>query len=136
MIQERRIGEHVWYLLSREFPTALAAKHAWERLEHATRKQTGSLGLYRHKLPDGSRDFVTILSTERDQVVRAGRRLTFGEPFELPDDEVDALILRRARYVVEHHDGTRQRDVIRRPENRGAVITRSGHSIEHPPGRG
>jgi hypothetical protein len=138
---ERRIGETSWYVLTRRYPTAYAAAKGWERATHklkAIRKRGGvtSVGLTRHAHVGGEAVFVSAVSLERDQVVRTARLLG-GEPYELDDQGVEALIVRRAKVVLEHaRPNEPGRFEMRRPDGRGAQVTVGGDVIEPTPGQG
>ena len=115
-----------WWWTCAHYATAQAAKRAWERVERKTRS-TGELGLYRHGPVDDPGSCVTALGLDRGAVERAAKLMSDGTDERLPPDLVEAMVVRRARVVVEAARADREagRILIRRPES-GAVLDRRG----------
>jgi hypothetical protein len=120
-----------WWWTCASFPSAQKARSAWQRVERKTRSG-GDLGLYRHG-PEGPRQgtLVTALGLDRAKVERAAKLLSDGVDERLPPDLVEAMVIRRARVVVEaaQADAAAGRIRIRRPES-GAVLDSEGRMHE------
>lgn len=115
-----------WWWTCGHYPSALAAKRAWERVERKT-KRGGELGLYRHGPTDDPGSCVTALGLDRGAVEHAAKLMSDGDDQRLPSDLVEAMVVRRARVVVEaaRADADAGRILIRRPES-GAVLDERG----------
>ena len=103
MISEYDVGGVQWWVVSREFPSELAARGAWAALEAEGRRRKGklSLGVYRHGPPEqGGFRFVTAVGHDAAGIAFADRMLERGDDYDLPIDFAEAMILRRARVVV------------------------------------
>src|SRR3954470_10248454 len=134
-IMELPMGEHTWHVASALFPSAYAARQAWEHVERKVPK--GSLGLYRHgpDQEDMRGRVITVVTLDRSQMLRCARLLREGQDYPLHPDTLRALVARRAKMVLEHGaDGSSGRVKIRRPE-RGGRLTREG-DMEEPGGHG
>lgn len=125
-------GLNCWYVVSALYPSAYAARKAWERVERKTPK--GALGLYRHG-PQGDGRVVTVVSLDRAQVLRCAGLLRLGEDYRLDPTTARALIARRAQVVLAHRGEPAGRVKWRRPDARAARLTPEGDMIE-PGGHG
>lgn len=124
-----------WWWACARYPNAHMAKAAWGRVERKTR-ETGDLGLYRHGPREAIGTLVTVVGLDRDRVERAARLLRDGRDEPLARDLVEAMVLRRARIVVDNADAEPGRVLIRRPDGAGAVLDERGHMHERPRGEG
>lgn len=130
-ILERRAGEHRWYAVCVEFPSAFAARTAWEQMDR--KLGPGSLGIYRHGPADDPGRIVSAVSLSRDEVRKALRFLRAGSDYQLDEETLQALILRRARVVLDAAERGIDSGRLkwRRPEDAGAVLDkRTGEMIE------
>lgn len=129
-IIERDFGDGlVWYIASVQFATSYMARQAWEHVERKVSR--GSLGLYRHGPTENPGTIVSCVSLDRAQLLRCARLLRTGEDYALDETTMRALCARRARVVLEHaRGGESGRMLLRRPEGRGAEMTKDGRMIE------
>ena len=144
----KQMGEHVWYAVMVHYPTAYMAKKAWERADKKLIADSDGMGLGLTRLgpntdpsdiaagsPEGVYPVVAV-TLDQKMANRAVRALSDGTPFEPTDGFLQALILRRAKFVLEHAGEGPGRYSIRRPENRGAKLDDEGNIIEPEPGQG
>jgi hypothetical protein len=122
----------IWYVTSAQFPTAYAARRAWELIER--RVPRGTLGLYRHGPEQLHGQIVTVVSLQRAEVERCARLLVGGQDYELDEMTKRALVMRRARVVLAAQGQGSGRLKIRRPE-RGARLSPDG-DLSEPGGQG
>jgi hypothetical protein len=88
-----------WTVVTVRYATAKMASDAYQRLLRKTPR--GELGIYRHGPPEDGGTQISIVSLNRQEVERAARHLVGAEDVRLPDELVDAMVVRRARVVVE-----------------------------------
>ena len=88
-----------WTVVTGRYPTAKMGSDAYQRLLRKTPR--GELGIYRHGPPEDGGTQISIVSLNRQEVERAARHLVGAEDVRLPDELVDAMVVRRARVVVE-----------------------------------
>lgn len=135
IVEVRISPEHTWYVASALFATPYMARQAWELVER--KLPTGSLGIYRHGPEQRRGRMVTVVSTERAQVLRGARLLRLGEDCPLDEATMRALIARRARVVLAAAGEGQASGRLkwRRPEERGARLTPEG-DLREPGGQG
>ena len=92
-----------WTVVTGRYPSAKMASDAYQLLLRKTPR--GELGIYRHGLPEHGGNQISIVSLSRLEVERAARHLAGAEDVQLPDELVDAMVVRRARVVVEAAQG-------------------------------
>ena len=147
----RDVGPTRWYLVAVHYRTALIAKGVWERVERElVAGQGDGIGLIRlgpaGPAPAGSERTASgapadahpgvAITTDPDLAERAAGLLSGGVEWTPTPEFADAMILRRARVVLDHAGEGAGRVVSRRPEGRGAQLGPDGQMIEHEPGRG
>jgi hypothetical protein len=95
------VGGVTWFTFTRRYPSAEAAKRAYEKLAAEGRRQGGKLdlGFYRHGTQGSGMVYVTVISHEPGGMKTAKRMLRGGTEVGLCDDYVHAFILRRARVI-------------------------------------
>lgn len=136
-IIERVYGDARWYIVSAVYPDARLARWAWDEIDRRSRNWSErNAGIYRHGSAQTQGRVVTAVSMNRRSIVRIAGMLRAGEDHELDERDIDALVARRARVVLEHAGQGDGRMVVRRPENRGAQMTDTGEMIEPEPGQG
>jgi hypothetical protein len=126
-----------WFWTCAAYPSATAARRAWERIERKTRGG-GELGLYRHGVPGREGRLVSAVGLDRAAVERAAKLLSDGVDERLPSELVEAMVIRRARVVVEAaaaYPNRTGRIKIRRPES-GARLDQRGVMHDEPGGQG
>ena len=139
-VRPRRLSPQLadWWWCSARYASALMARRAWERVERKLPR--GSLGIYRHGPSDNPGVIVSAVSTKRSEIERVARLLRDGDDERLPVELLDSMIMRRARVVIDETRGgtldVSGRVKIRRPEDAGAALDRSGVMHEQRPGRG
>jgi hypothetical protein len=137
MIREFEFIDRTWYVVSRRYPTEAKARYAFERLDVEAKRARGALelGCYRHQYLDDDRAvYVTAIGHVRAGAEAADRSLT-GEPFELEDVFVEAMIGRRIRVMAELEGVPSGSYVVRRPEGRGGHLRPDG-TVDEPIGHG
>lgn len=120
-------GQLDCYAVARAYPTPREAKRAWEQLEE--RSRGGDLSAVRVIDPATGRHVVIALGELEEPIKRAARRLArSGVPWELDDDIVQRLALRRARVLSACSEGKTGGYVNQRARygDGGAVIDRQG----------
>src|SRR5436309_2106506 len=120
-----------WYVVAVHYPSALQATRAWERASAKLDMSRGDegIGLMRLKpnpdnstIPSGAPNdahSVVGITLDQDTARKTQRLLRDGTPWEPLPDFAHALILRRARVVLDaarQNPGRQGRVVIRRPE--------------------
>lgn len=131
MVRKHEINGVTWYWLCRRFKDADTAKRQFDFLNTEAKKHEGKLGLgcYRHGPSNEQKRYVTCVSHDEEGMTIADMILG-GTNYTLADDVVEALIMRRARIVVDlveqgaasgvhefHHEGmqlTRGGEVVPR----------------------
>lgn len=133
------VDGQTWYGVSRRFRTEGIARGAWERLDREGKRADGALelGAYRHGPSGEPATIVTVVGHRREGVEVADRILGGGVENELHDDLWRALVMRRARVMVELLEAGAEpgSHVIRRPPSRGATLNPDG-TMDEPIGRG
>lgn len=136
-IVERRVGGNLWYVVSAVYPTALLARFAWDEIEARTKNWADrDAGIYRHGNSQMAGMVVSAVSMNRRSIVRLAGMLRHGSDSGLDEGEIDALITRRARVVLDQAGNGSGRLIIRRPDGRGARLGAFGEMIEPTPGEG
>jgi hypothetical protein len=99
---ERQIGEHTWWIVTRQFATRLAGERAYKSVAKHERGGPLGAGIYRHGPSEDLGRLVTAVSLNRELAERIDRRLKRdgGSELRLDDVTINALILRRARFVT------------------------------------
>jgi len=116
------------FYVAAEYPSQQAAADAW----HGAEEQTGQgdrISLFRMGDPDRDQGIVVALSEDQEQVEKAASSLAVaGLPFEIDDDLLQRLVLRRARTTVEGARGRTSGPVSQRAHygEPGAVLDSSG----------
>lgn len=90
-----------WHYVCARFPTDKIAAGVYAHVMRRTPR--GELGIYRHGEPDAGGVNITAISLNRSEVQRLVGPLAAGAGLdeELPAPLVEAMIIRRARVVVE-----------------------------------
>jgi hypothetical protein len=118
-----------WTVVTARYPSAKMGADAYQRLLRKTPR--GELGIYRHGLPEEGGTQISIVSLNRQEVERAARHLVGAEDVRLPDELVDAMVVRRARIVVEAAQAGRPAGRIKiRHAGRGARLEPDGSMTE------
>lgn len=136
-IIERTYGTQRWYIVSAIYATPQLARFAWDEVERRTRNWSDrDSGIYRHGSSQTQGRVVSAVSMNHRSIVRLAGLLRHGADNVMDDGDIDALIARRARVVLEHAGQGSGRMIVRRPDNRGAQMTDTGEMIEPDPPQG
>lgn len=131
MIGRQEVGGITWYIVSRRFETADAAKTAWNELQAEDERLHCSLqlGVYRHG-PDeagAEANMVTAVTHDWHGAEVAEQMLDAGSTESGLEPELrEALVLRRIDMLAAQIDAGQGTVKIRRPEGRGARVYPGG----------
>lgn len=129
-VREHQVGPVTIYYSTRRFPHARIAKETWEQVNRRLAGKNLDLGFYRHGPSTHPGCLVTAISLHKGGVEAADFIMRRGVEVDVLDDgdmsvaELEAMIARRARVVMENRD--RAGHMVVRREGDGVKLNRDG----------
>lgn len=130
-MNERELPNLSYFWACLEFPSDTLAYRYFVEVNERLSGKGLDLGVYRHGPTDEAKRWVTLVSIKREGIRKAEQMPLAGAAvdYDLDQDQVDALMLRRARMVMAiGNDGPRT--VRIRHAGEGATLTPEGELIE------